>query len=173
MGYTKPVSPKLVCDCVTAEFDTNSWGTPRAVIQLRRTAELITRKWVLRSHPDADIDTSSDDFKLKVVALFSVLCRYIRTFSKRPFAAKAVPNRAGKWRGYTSNILLIEFVVLRKVLNSNTASQLSRKTLISKKSFVTSDHPRQHKSIQIHHQLSHHSSHCLKPTPSPDQIKSL
>ncbi|KAH8743252.1 hypothetical protein F5883DRAFT_512549 [Diaporthe sp. PMI_573] len=67
--------PKLVCDCVTAEFDTNNWGTPRAVIQLRRTAEIITRKWVLRSHgryPKAhsDIDTSSDDFKLKVVALF-------------------------------------------------------------------------------------------------------
>jgi hypothetical protein len=62
--------PKLVCDCITAEFDTNSWRTPRAVIQLRRTAEIITRKWVLRSHPNADIDTSSDDFKLKVVALF-------------------------------------------------------------------------------------------------------
>lgn len=67
--------PKLVCDCVTAEFEANNWTTPRTKIQLRRTADIITRKWVLGSHGryakvHAEFDTSSDDFKLKVVALF-------------------------------------------------------------------------------------------------------
>jgi hypothetical protein len=67
--------PKLVCDCIAAEFNTTGWETPRAVLELRRIAQIITRKWVSRSQEghlaaDTDIDTSSDDYKLKVVALF-------------------------------------------------------------------------------------------------------
>ncbi|KAH8745810.1 hypothetical protein F5883DRAFT_702166 [Diaporthe sp. PMI_573] len=63
---------RLLCDCVAAEFD-GAWGTTRTALELRRIAEVITKKWKPHENvaaTDDDIDTSSDDYKMKIITLF-------------------------------------------------------------------------------------------------------